>query len=1523
MLKIKNTVKDYNIGNSKIELKFLDLFTDIINGLVLNAPPTFCSVSNVGIIKDVELFTDKITFVPTKQIRTSNKVYNCIIKILANVPKLNAAGQFDSTLGTVDKYYYIKIKLCPKIDGTDSELYVEAYEKLSPDQYQADKQHEKDNLDALVSKKALINNLKEFGNQVKNKIANTHKYEIKYDLAGGFWPDNNEGRHTFCNAEAYAPLPPERNGYTFKGWQLYKIGDETETPLIPESEIAINNMIQVGTDYDVEAEAFWNPEVITINIRNSEGEIKGTVSIEYNENLVLKDLIKGITAPTKDCYILNGWEIKSSTYEKKVVFKDDIELYDLFSLNDFSTTIDLYPVYRPITAEIVFNFGTDNSIYLPDFKSRGNKYTYGQAFVLPIPHKLNYRFKGWIIKQKGKEGEPLLKNADIDDKLHFIIDAFELADYDKDTKLELIPEFEKQYISINYHLSDSSLIPYINSVDPRKYTTKFTRDKLTSNDGVLLIKPVSAGFSFKNWELSAKDSEIFKVVLVENEFRLKISDLQKFNTTEIGATIDLYAIWEAENVDVTVEIWGESLTSTGKYTKSSNGVVESDTCTYQFFSPIILKDFKALQKDVTLGKIKEKATPLFDSSGFELKKFSENEDKELIHIKPDGSTVVKLYYYRKEYVVRVNDTIKGGYLEESGPLKLKRIFKDGKISEWKSILSTSEVEPGYTDHFTAKYEQTVKQEAEFIKGFNSDKSYGELILDCYSLPGQTIQSATIENNDIIFEFEYARKEFPITLNLNGYGYFGDTSNPTYSVTNTVLANTKAENVLGKSNFAYKIYWVYNDVFHISNKNEIITGPKVYNLEKIAGTTDENIWRRFKATSILDEANGVDKILNGSGLDGTDITETNIINGLKFYKSEYNEKYTSFDSLKKINISNTKVGNYWLTNLNIHINSSSPKPTTIKNLDIEYFEKNIPSDAHINDVEVVFTPFVERLEPDIVGIITLSDINSQNFKVHGISSKDGASHVLVSLNNLNYENIINISNDCKKIESIIEVKRDSEIKDGTIIYFITIKKIRKNNSDFFIIGKMYGARVKRSGSSADLENWQEVALPNIALKQNPYIINIKKNESAVNCIEFTDTEFSEEIADLIFNITNLNALDYNKNNYYVFAKLDDSIINGAKNNNSYQYEYRIKNINRKKIKNLKLYILPTYKKDYIQNNLINPDKDEFVFNLDFNITVGCTTKNNSINYTLSNNNKCTINYKIKKDDNYIACVKQNNNDIDIRELEKNDTHCWFKNNTITAISEYNPVFYSNKTDNNYKSILVKFKKNELTITNINLLNAKYIKFVGIYNKDVGGYGNCNATYTYYSNSGLWYSLDKDNKNNYIPLDDITFTQFKTFLKQNTNYATVEIPDKKLHIDGLYFNTCNNEDNNKQIYATEATEATGVDTNNIFSINKLPLIKLINNHTGVNDFISNIEYIKINTTSLNSANGFDFTSNKEVIKKCYNSYTKLSNITKIEIINNNFILAENQDYNIRDAGYYIVIDLKIKYKPVYKYEGLQNI
>ena len=1473
MLKIKNTVKDYNIGNSKIELKFLDLFTDIKNGLVLNTKPTFCSVSNVGIVKDIELFTDKITFVPTKQIRTSNKVYNCIIKISANVPKLNTAGQFDSTLGTVDKYYYIKIKLCPKIDGTDSELYVEAYEKLSPDQYQADKQHEKDNLDALVSKKALINNLKEFGNQVKNKIANTHKYEIKYDLAGGFWPDNNEGRHTFCNAEAYSPLPPEKNGYTFKGWQLYKIGDETETPLIPESEIAVDNMIQVGTDYDVEAEAFWNPEVITINVRDEGSKIKGTVSIEYNENLILKDLIKGIAAPAKDCYILNGWEIKSSTYEKKVVFKDDIELYDLFLLNDYSTTIDLYPVYRPITAEIVFNFGIDTSIYLPNFRSKGNKYTYGQAFVLPVPHKLNYRFKGWIIKQKGKEGEPLLKNADTDDKLHFIIDAFELAGYDKDTKLELTPEFEKQYISINYHLSDSSLIPYMSGVDPTKYKTKFTRDELTTNDGVLLIKPVSVGFSFKNWELSAKDSEIFKIASVENEFRLKISDLQKFNTTEIGATIDLYAIWEAENVDVTVEIWGESLTSIGKYTKSSSGVVESDTCTYQLFSPIILKDFKALQKDVTLGKIKEKAKPLFGSSGFELKKFRENEDKELIQIKPDGSTVVKLYYYRKEYEVRVNDTIKGGYLEESGPLKLKRIFKDGKMSEWKSILSTSEVEPGYTDYFTAKYKQTVKQEAEFIKGFNSDKSYGELILDCYSLPGQTIQSATIENNDIIFEFEYARKEFPITLNLNGYGYFGDISNPTYSVTNTVLANTKAENVLGKNNFAYKIYWVYNDVFHIPNKNEIITGPKVYNLEKMAGTTDENIWRGFKATSILDEANGVDKILNGSGLEGTDITETNIIDGLKFYRSKYNKKYTSFDSLKKINISNTKVGNYWLTNLNIHINSSSPKPTKIKNLDIEYFEKNIPSDAHINDVEVVFTPFVERLEPDIEGIITLSDINSQNFKVHGISSKDGASHVLVSLNNLNYENIINISNDCKKIESAIEVKRNSEIKDGTIIYFIAIKKIKKNNSDFFIMGKMYGARVKRSGSSADLENWQEVALPNITLKQNPYIISIKKNEEILNKLNLGEILFSEAIEDLILEISSDSPF---------FIKLNNNKLEHS-NNNKLTHAIKISGNKTpgKIILDLKHNITDS-------SNFINYGK--------FYITIKVTTPTNGYETCLVENILHTVKYSIRLDNDAISIddniyIKNNSNYIGKSDEEG-----------VYIIGNYNKVL--NITCNFF---------NLNTETYDNLKNSiRYLQFCG-FNTDKISNTIVERDNSYYNNNSYWSYSYTNYFNNTITkqFDKVSYRNIYNFLaSNNTSILTVTCSNNNNTFDAtindIIFKKIDTNNKDITIFTVDrivSTASTASTADNLFSLKFKSITELS---------VSNAKLNNGNLFTINNMGKMLLYSNSRIFEK--------PNFSECELTMNgsnvNSIDKSSIRINLLESGH-VVLNFDITGKEVYKY------
>ena len=1269
MLKIVRTVKDYNIGNSKIELKFVDLFTDVNNGLVLNTKPTFCSVSNVGIVKDVELFTDKIIFVPTKQIRTSNKIYNCIIKISANVPKLNAAGQFDSTLGIVDKYYYIKIKLCPKIDGSNSELYIEAYEKLSPDQYQADKQHEKDNLDALVSKKALINNLKEFGNQVKNKIANTHKYEIKYDLAGGFWPDNNEGRHTFCNAEAYVPLSPERNGYTFKGWQLYKIGDETETPLIPESEIAVDNMIQVGTDYDLEAEAFWNPEVITINVRDEDSKIKGTVSIEYNENLILKDLIKGIAAPAKDCYILNGWEIKSSTYEKKVVFKDDSELYDLFSLNDFSTTINLYPVYRPITAEIVFNFGIDApSIYLPDFSSKGNKYTYGQAFVLPVPHRFNHKFKGWTIKQTDKNGE-LLLNVGTSDRLHLIIDAFELKGYYKDTKLELTPEFEKEYISINYHLSDSSLIPYMSGVvQTDEYKTKFTRENLMPPNKVLLIAPSSTGFTFTGWKLGKDLENIFKINIEDEKYYLSVLDLKEFNKKELGATIDLYATWDAKNVDVIVEIWGESVNSTGKYiAKDNDGVVENDTCKYLLSSTHIVNDFKALQESVTLGKIKDKLpTHLININGFKLKKFTKNDDNELIQIKPDGSTVVKLYYYREEYKASVTDIISGGYLNEHGPIELKRIFKNGNKSEWKSILLSAPVDHDFKDYFTVKYGQTITQEAEFIKNFNLDNAYGELMLECYSLPTSTIQSKEVFRDNINFTFEYTRKSYPITLNLNGYGYFGDISNPTYSVTNMVLANTKAENVLGKSNFAYKIYRVYNDVFNISNKDEIITGPRVYNLEKNPNTTDDNLWHKFKAESSLNESNGIDKVVGTNMLADLDINDSHIINSELFYKYDNTTGYyTSFNKLKEINLPNTKLGNYWLTNLNLtlSINNANSQPTALKNLNIEYFEKNIPASADINSVKVIFAPFVERLEPDITpplnnngngyGQITLSNITSEKFNILGITAKDGASHVLVSLNNLNYENIINISNGCKEINRPIEIKCTSEITDGVIVYFIAIKKIRKNDSDFFIIGKMYGARVKRNGTSADLENWQEVALPNIALKQNPYIISIKKNESAVNCIEFINIEFSEEIADLIFTINNVsyhNNVDNNNKQYFrVFSEItyNDGSIKKCDILNNIQNEtvkYICKNINKKKIQKLKLYIIPTYFRNEIQNKLKNNNNtDSLNFYLQFKIKINCTTKNNNniAEYELIENTVYDIKYNLIKDKQYLACINQPN------------------------------------------------------------------------------------------------------------------------------------------------------------------------------------------------------------------------------------------------------------------------------------------
>ena len=227
----------------------------------------------------------------------------------------------------------------------------------------------------------------------------------------------------------------------------------------------------------------------------------------------------------------------------------------------------------------------------------------------------------------------------------------------------------------------------------------------------------------------------------------------------------------------------------------------------------------------------------------------------------------------------------------------------------------------------------------------------------------------------------------------------------------------------------------------------------------------------------------------------------------------------------------------------------------------------------------------------------------------------------------------------------------------------------------------------------------------------------------------------------------------------------------------------------------------------------------------------------------------------------------------------------------------------------------------------MLNTKYLKFVGIYNNEAGGYGTItvyNNPDRYHNKDWWWYSLDKDKDGNYISLDDITFVQFENFLGQNNNFATVEVdPEKKLNIDGLYFDTCDNETNNKQIYAVDAVDAVdaiGVDINNIFSINKLSLVRLTNNLTSVNNYVSNIEYIKINTTGLNSIDKLKSSPPKDKIKEYYNAYTKLSNIANIKIINNNIKLAKKQNYNIRDAGECIALDLEIEYKPVYKYYGL---
>lgn len=710
-LENRNSKYKYTPGSSTFEIPFSDIDDDILK---IENP----SAANGAVVTQVssDNNTKKIIVTPGASVKTSGKSYSTVIKY--NI----TYNQTDDKGNNITKVAYSKVIFAVTFQDNVGQCIMTAHNgKLRPDEY-IGVHPENNDLESLVTKKSLISNLKEFGNQVSSKIGSASALSINYNLNGGHWDEGFEPRYTFVNSTGYTAKAPKRLGYVFAGWNVYPAsGTEGTEPAEADrlySANATGAVIEVGTTQNITAYAQWTPIKYEVVFNNKDGEATANQIFTYGSNATASSIAKPDAAAGykfTNSYKIIGLNDQEVIYD---VTKKLDRVYDLVK-TDHETgtpTFTLSPIFAPKVYTI--NYTTDGGVL--ETNNTSDTYTYGTSFVLPTPIRSGYSFNGWTATNTS--------NNFVQQR---VISPSDLRNISAST-LELKAVWTKN----NYHFEfdtqggilDNSSVIYIQP------STEYN-----------ITNPTREGYNFAGWEVDATKAVCNKGA--STTYKVTTKD-------DINTDIILKAKWTPVQVHVKVEYWYESLNATRN--PNSSASISNTIYSLDHTENLSLgtDNQEAITDSVLTIEGKNNSWQIKGYTGINVSAYraitaptgfsyvdgniSDNEK-----VNANGTTVIKLYFARNAAHYKINDKYDG--------------------------QSNIDAADSVSDHIRGSYSCLYGQSITAHPIFDDNKPESGYTVD-KSAETKLITASTSTNADT-FVFTYTRKTFTVKFDLNGVGTY--------------------------------------------------------------------------------------------------------------------------------------------------------------------------------------------------------------------------------------------------------------------------------------------------------------------------------------------------------------------------------------------------------------------------------------------------------------------------------------------------------------------------------------------------------------------------------------------------------------------------------------------------------------------------------------------------------------------------------------------------------------------------------
>ena len=371
------------------------------------------------------------------------------------------------------------------------------------------------------------------------------------------------------------------------------------------------------------------------NIKVGGGTLNGNIfTVPESGEVVIESMWKGVEVSLVIYYVDEKGKTLAATDEYDLLYGDNVVVSSLDGNYNLPSVVGYSPIKatrRGTSDKVDFNGSNDTASFV-NFVEGFNPIVKNEVFnVIYAPNEFSYTVKYFLENLDGSYSEDTSKQVNDNGIFgHTILassyngEVFDGFTYDHASADSVVITEGTNTLELYYTRNSYNLFYQVNESASRALSKKYGEGVNLSELGT----PTRVGYNFKEWRITSETGELFDA----SNFSMPSHD------------VFLVATWTPGQATYTVNYWIESLESAQAWTDAHHADGIDATPTGWTFVDSVSGRTGTVESIITSSMVTG-STP----SGLETNHYRYHSMDENVTIKPDGTTIVNVYYSARVY----------------------------------------------------------------------------------------------------------------------------------------------------------------------------------------------------------------------------------------------------------------------------------------------------------------------------------------------------------------------------------------------------------------------------------------------------------------------------------------------------------------------------------------------------------------------------------------------------------------------------------------------------------------------------------------------------------------------------------------------------------------------------------------------------------------------------------------------------------------------------------------------------------